>query len=421
MSTVSVVGLQWGDEGKGKLVTRLAQNASIVVRYQGGSNAGHTVYVNGKKLVLHHLPCGAVVPGATCLLMPGMVLHPETFFKEIESVEALGIPTAGRIRVSGRIQITTDYHRSLDVLREQALAGSSIGTTGRGIGTTYADKAERQGLRAADLLEPDALLGMVERSLKVKNPLIVQLGGTAFEAREVVRELVQLGERLRPYLADTSMVLALALRANERILFEGAQASMLDIDMGTYPFVTSSCTMPGGIGAGCGVNVGKVGEVIGVVKAYCTRVGAGGFPTELHDDLGAKIREAGGEFGSTTGRPRRCGWFDAHAVRSMAVLGGVDALCVTKLDVLRGLGTLKIATGYEGYDGLGLPASHAEFERLKPVYEEMPGFDQAYRDAKTFDELPLNARRFLDRIGQLSGVPVKYVSTGPGTDQLIVR
>jgi len=421
MTTVSVVGLQWGDEGKGKLVTRLAQNAQLVVRYQGGANAGHTVYVNGKKLVLHHLPCGAVVPGATCLLMPGMVLFPETFFAEIEAVEALGIATKGRVRVSQRIQVTTEYHRAMDTLREQALGKSSIGTTGRGIGTTYADKAERQGIRAGDLLEEDALHGMVERSLKLKNPLIEQLGGTPFDADTVTSRLLGLGRRLEPYLADTSMELALALKRGDRVLFEGAQAAMLDIDQGTYPFVTSSCTMPGGIGAGCGVNVGAVGEIIGVVKAYCTRVGAGGFPTELHDDLGAKIREAGGEYGSTTGRPRRCGWFDAHAVRAMATLGGVHALCVTKLDVLRGLPVLKIAKGYKNWSSPGLPASHAVFDKLEPEYEELPGFTEDYTGVKTFAGLPKNAQRFLTRLEELSGVPVKYISTGPGTEELIIR
>lgn len=421
MATTAVCGLQWGDEGKGKLVTRLARDAQIVVRYQGGANAGHTVYVAGKKLVLHHLPCGAVVDGCQCLLMPGMVLYPPTLFDEIAAVESLGIKTVGRIHVADRVQITTEYHRVLDKLRETALGGSSIGTTGRGIGTTYADKAQRQGIRAADLLNEASLRGMVERSLKIKNPQIVHLGGEPFDIDAVVGGLLEQGERLRPYLSDTPVRLAKALRSGSSVLYEGAQAAMLDIDHGTYPFVTSSSTMPGGIGAGCGVNVGQIQHVIGVVKAYCTRVGAGPFPTEIHDSLGDQIRDAGGEYGSTTGRPRRCGWFDAKAVSVMAMLGGVTGLCVTKLDVLRGIPTLKICTGYRNWSGDGLPATAEETGRLEPIYEELPGFDEDMRGANSFDKLPDNARRFLVRLEELSQVPIKFVSTGPGTDELIER
>jgi adenylosuccinate synthase len=421
MATTAVCGLQWGDEGKGKLVTQLARQADIVVRYQGGANAGHTVYVKGEKLVLHHLPCGAVVEGCDCLLMPGMVLYPPTLFAEIEAVEKLGITTVGRIHVADRVQITTEYHRSLDKLRETALGGASIGTTGRGIGTTYADKAQRQGIRAADLLDEASLRDMVERSLRIKNPQIQHLGGEQFDIDQVVADLLQQGERLRPYLADTPVVLAKALRSGKNVLFEGAQAAMLDIDHGTYPFVTSSSTMPGGIGAGSGVNVGKIDQVIGVVKAYCTRVGSGPFPTEIHDSLGDTIRAAGGEYGSTTGRPRRCGWFDAKAVSVMAMLGGVTGLCVTKLDVLRGIPTLRICTGYKNWDGDGLPATARASEALEPIYEDLPGFEQDMRGVKVFADLPANAQAFILRLEELSGVPIRYVSTGPGTDELIER
>jgi adenylosuccinate synthase len=421
MPSIAVAGLQWGDEGKGKLVTRLAGDSRYVVRYQGGANAGHTVYVNGQKLVLHHLPCGAVIPGAVCLLMPGMVLYPETFFAEVEAVRKLGITVEGRVRVSNRIQITTCYHRALDRLREAAAGNFQIGTTGRGIGTTYADKAMRLGLRAADLLDPESLRAIVEDSLAQKNPVIRGMGGEEFKTGPVVEELLELGAKLKPYLADTSVELADALACGDRVLFEGAQAAMLDIDQGTYPYVTSSCTMPGGIGAGCGVNVGNIDEVVGVVKAYCTRVGAGGFPTELKDEVGDRIRAAGGEYGSTTGRPRRCGWFDAHAVRVMSKLARVSNLCVTKLDVLRGIHPLRIATGYSNWTGPGLPASHGEFDRLVPKYMELPGFDEDFVGATKFEQLPKAARDVIAAIEKQAGVPVKYISTGPETNHIIVR
>jgi len=421
MATAAVVGLQWGDEGKGKIVTRLTPDYKYVVRFQGGSNAGHTVYLNGEKIVLHHVPSGILDPTSICMLMQGMVLYPPTFFDELAAVEKLGVDISGRVKVSSRVQITASYHRSLDSLRERAAGDAKIGTTGRGIGTTYADKANRLGLRACDLLDADELRAQLTRALPIKNSILKQLGGEAFELEPLLEELLGWGEKLKPFLCDAPMMLSDALEKGESVLFEGAQAAMLDIDMGTYPYVTSSCTMPQGIGAGCGVNVGTVDHVVGIVKAYCTRVGEGAFPTELKDATGDKIREVGGEFGSTTGRPRRCGWFDAHAVKVMSKLGRVNALAVTKLDVLADLPELKIGTGYKGWSEPGIPASHKQFAKLEAEYITLPGFTGDISGCKSFDELPENARTFILKIEELSGCRVQYVSTGPATDQLIER
>lgn len=421
MTTTAVCGLQWGDEGKGKLVTRLAENHKFVVRYQGGGNAGHTVYVDGKKIVLHHLPSGVVAKGTTCLLMPGMVINPVTVLEELEEVKALGFDTVGRIWISNRAQITAVYHRSLDQKRESGEGVIKIGTTGRGIGNTYADKAMRFGVRACDLLDPDSLFELVQSSLVQKNLQLTAWGEEEFDPQVVTEELLNQGRQLEPYITDTSMQLVNAIEKGDSILFEGAQAAMLDLDMGTYPYVTSSTCLPGGISAGCGVNVGRVGKVIGVAKAYCTRVGLGGFPTEELGDAATHMRDVGGEYGSTTGRPRRCGWFDTHAVRVMVRLGQIDGICLTKLDVLSGLDEIKLSVGYENWSQEGLPASHREFDVLKPKYLSFKGFDADLSSCKTVDEFPQAARDFIKAVEEHSGVPVRYISTGPKTDQLIDR
>ncbi|MCK6440365.1 MAG: adenylosuccinate synthase [Planctomycetes bacterium] len=421
MNTVAVVGLQWGDEGKGKVINRLAPGFDFVVRYQGGGNAGHTVYVNGQKIVLKHVPSGILTESVTNLMMPGMVLDPDVMFEELDAVTKLGIDFKNRLKISGRVHITTAAHKALDQLRERAAGKGKIGTTGRGIGTTYADKANRLGIRAIDLIDGNNLRETAERMLAVKNPVIEELGGDKLSVDEIYGKLKQWGEKLKPFLADTSLILAEALAMKKRVMFEGAQAAMLDIDVGTYPYVTSSGTTAGAIGSGCGVNVGAVGEVIGVVKAYCTRVGEGAFPTELFDAAGKHMQEVGREFGSTTGRPRRCGWYDAFAARYMVRLGNVSCLAVTKLDVLSGLKELKIGTGYEGWDQPGLPESIVTLGKLKARYETLPGFDGDITGCTRYGDLPVNARALVERIEKLTGAPVKYVSVGPGSGQLIAR
>ena len=421
MKSVSVVGLQWGDEGKGKVIHQLSSQYEYVVRYQGGGNAGHTVYVDGQKIVLKHVPSGILSSNVMNLMMPGMVLDPDVMFEELDNVAKLGIEFKDRLKISGRIHISTPYHKALDQLRERTRGDAKIGTTGRGIGTTYADKANRLGIRAIDLVDPPLVKKVVERSLAIKNPIISQLGGEEISSDEVCAKLVAWGERIKPYLADTSLLLAEAIEAEKSIMFEGAQAAMLDIDVGTYPYVTSSCTTAGGIGAGCGCNVGEIDEIIGVAKAYCTRVGEGIFPTQLDDEIGKHMQEVGGEFGSTTGRPRRCGWFDAVAINYMVKLGRINHLAVTKLDVLSGLKELKIGVGYAGWDQPGIPESTATLEKLKASYETLPGFKEDITGCTSFEQLPENAKAFINRIEEVSGARVKYVSVGPHSHQLIER
>ncbi len=421
MATCSIVGLQWGDEGKGKLVSSFSPHFDYVVRYQGGCNAGHTIYVNGKKIVLHHIPSGIVAANTTCLLMPGMVLHPPTFEAEISALQKLGIETQTRLKISGRIHIITEYHRQLDQLRENFAGKKKIGTTGRGIGAAYADKAERLGIRAIDLQEPDLLRSKLEHSLALKNPLLKELGGKECDLDGIFEELLLQAKLLKPYMLDTTNELLEALNTGRSVLFEGAQAAMLDLDLGTYPYVTSSPTSAAGIACGCGVASAQPENIIGVAKAYCTRVGGGPFPTEIDGDVADYLREQGGEFGSTTGRPRRCGWLDAFALKKMAELGSVNALCLTKIDILRGLKEIKIATGYKNWSGTSLPESTTTFGNLEPIYQTFPGFEEDISHCKSFSQLPAHAQKLIIEIEKFIGIPVKYISTGPHDQDLIER
>ncbi len=410
MPTTAILGLQWGDEGKGKLVDRLCLEQDVCVRFQGGGNAGHTVYPDGKKIVLHHLPTGVLHKHCTNIMGQGMVVNPMKLVEEIKEVEGRGYGLDGRLFISDRLSVTTPMHLELDSARETG-SSEKIGTTKRGIGPTYADRYDRIGVRMVDLLDDDCLRRALERALEVRAPQMTN--PPSIDAMMPV--LREAGETLRPYVCDTALRLADDLAADKRVLFEGAQGAMLDVGIGTYPFVTSSHTTAAGIPNGTGVAV-KVDDVIGVTKAYCTRVGEGPFPTELHDETGDKLREAGGEFGATTGRPRRTGWCDAFALGYVCKLAGVTRLAVTKLDVLTGRDSVNVGVGYEGYDGRGLPADIGLFESLKPTWESLAGWSEDITGARSLDALPDTARGFLDRLAELANTRVGIVSVGPERD-----
>ncbi|MEE9312307.1 MAG: adenylosuccinate synthase [Planctomycetota bacterium] len=412
MPNSAILGLQWGDEGKGKLVDALCADKDLCVRFQGGGNAGHTVYPDGKKIVLHHLPTGVLHKQCANIMGQGMVVNPVNLIEEIEEVEARGYDLSGRLFLSDRLSITTPLHLQLDTVREDESANDKIGTTRRGIGPTYADRYDRIGVRMADLLDKSALRAALQAACNVRNS---QLSGNPPSVDSMVPELLKAGDRLSQYVADTSLILADAVDAGKKILFEGAQGAMLDVSGGTYPFVTSSHTMGNGISSGAGLAV-NVEDAIGVTKAYCTRVGEGPFMTELHDELGNKLREAGGEFGATTGRPRRCGWIDLFALKYVCRISGIARLAVTKLDVLSGLGDINVGVGYEGYDKPGLPAAISELSALKPIYETMAGWTEDITEAKSLSDLPENARKLLSFIEDFVGVKVGIVSVGPARE-----
>ncbi|MCF6227052.1 MAG: adenylosuccinate synthase [Planctomycetes bacterium] len=413
MPNSAILGLQWGDEGKGKLVDALCADKDLCVRFQGGGNAGHTVYPDGKKIVLHHLPTGVLHKQCHNIMGQGMVVNPTNLIEEIEEVEERGYDLSGRLFLSDRLSITTPLHLQLDTVREDESENEKIGTTRRGIGPTYADRYDRIGMRMADLLDESALRAALQAACNVRNS---QLSGNPPSVDSMVPELLKAGQRLKQYVADTSLLLADAVDAGQKILFEGAQGAMLDVSSGTYPFVTSSHTMGNGISSGAGLAV-NVEDAIGVTKAYCTRVGEGPFMTELHDELGKKIREAGGEFGATTGRPRRCGWIDLFALKYVCRVSGIARLAVTKLDVLSGIGDIQVGVGYENYDKPGLPAAINELSALKPVYETMAGWTEDITEAKSLSDLPENAKKLLSFIEEFVGVKVGIVSVGPAREQ----
>ena len=415
MSSTVLIGAQWGDEGKGKIIDVLSARADWVVRYQGGSNAGHTVEIGEQRFVLHLIPSGLLHPACRGIIGNGVVVDPVALLKEIDGLRERGIDPAGRLFVSDRAHVVLPFHRLLDAQREQNRAGGPlIGTTKRGIGPAYGDKAARVGLRMADLVAPD-LPDLLRPRLEEQNRILAALGAPAMDAAAVVAEYQAAAARLAPFVADTIPMLHAAVARNERVLFEGAQGTMLDIDFGTYPFVTSSNATAGGACAGSGVPPHRIGRVVGVVKAYTTRVGEGPFPTELKDETGAKLREEGREFGATTGRPRRCGWFDAVVARHAAMINGIDWWAVTKLDVLDALETIRICTAYE-CDGRRLehvPADVRTLERCRPVYEDFQGWRSSTREATRLDDLPPRARAYLARLEELTGAPVGILSVGP--------
>ena len=415
MPAVAVVGAQWGDEGKGKVVDILAEHADIVVRFQGGNNAGHTLVVGEETTVVHLIPSG-VLQGKICVIGNGVVVDPWVLVEERDTLRKRGfLATDEQLKISDRAHIILPYHRAIDLGRERQRGGSAIGTTGRGIGPTYEDKMSRDGIRFADLMDEKGFEDLLREQVERKNRYIVDiLGGEGVDLNEVSSECRRLRDELGPHVVDTSVYLDKSLASGRRLLFEGGQGTMLDVDHGTYPFVTSSNTVSGAIATGAGVAPDRIGTVVGMCKAYTTRVGAGPFPTELHDENGERLQKDGGEFGATTGRPRRCGWFDAVVVRQAARLNGLHGLAITKLDVLTGFDKIRVCTAYE-LDGERIdsfPAGKAAVERLVPIYEDLPGWEEEIDRARALDDLPKNARRYVQALEDLTGVPSFLVSVG---------
>jgi adenylosuccinate synthase len=417
--TVVVVGAQWGDEGKGKLVDVLAERAAWVVRYQGGANAGHTVHIGDAHFVLHQIPSGILHPGVRCAIGNGVVLDPETLFTEIDELVRDGVDVEGRLYVSDRAHLVLPYHKLVD---SESPSSQALGTTGRGIGPAYEDKVARRGARVLDLRHPDRLRQLVERGVEHANAQLTLFGSARrADADETLALLARLAERLLPLADDVGLVIHRAIESGAAVLLEGAQGSLLDIDHGTYPFVTSSSTTSGGAAIGVGIAPTRIDAVLGVVKAYTTRVGTGPLPTELDEVLADRMRTLGREFGATTGRPRRCGWFDAVVVRYAARINGLTDLAVTKLDVLDTFEKLAICTGYE-YEGdvhVEFPADLTALERVTPRYEWLDGWQRSTADARKLEDLPDAARRYLDAINALVGTPISYVGVGTRRDQII--
>lgn len=422
MSAVVVIGTQWGDEGKGKIVDYLAEKADVVVRYQGGNNAGHTVVVDGTEFKLHLLPSGILYKEKTCVVGNGVVIDPSVMIKELKGMKDKGIDTSG-LRISNRAHVIMPYHRLLDEVEEDYRGDHKIGTTKRGIGPCYMDKNARSGIRMVDLLDEEDFNAKLERNLEAKNHLLQAVYGVeGFDFETVKKEYLAYAEELRPYVTDSVVVLNDAIKEGKKVLFEGAQATLLDLDHGTYPYVTSSHPVAGGACIGAGVGPTKINKVIGVVKAYTTRVGEGPFPTELHDETGDLIRDRGHEYGTTTGRPRRCGWLDAAIVRYAGLVSGIDYMAITRLDILDGLKTLKICVGYK-YKGEILkefPASLKVLAEVEPVYEELPGWEETTSAIRSYDKLPVNARRYVERLSEVAGIKLGIVSVGPQRDQTII-
>ncbi|MDO6468825.1 adenylosuccinate synthase [Neptunomonas phycophila] len=420
---VVVLGTQWGDEGKGKIVDLLTEQVSAVVRFQGGHNAGHTLVIDGKKTVLHLIPSGVLRENVLCLIGNGVVLSPEALIKEMRGLEEAGVPVRERLKLSGACPLILPYHVALDQARELARGNAKIGTTGRGIGPAYEDKVARRGLRLADLMDAkrfeEKLREVVAyHNFTLKNYYKVE----EVDVEQVLAEALEMGEQLRPLVADVTAILHKMRKNGESIMFEGAQGSLLDIDHGTYPFVTSSNTTAGGTSTGSGFGPLYLDYILGITKAYTTRVGGGPFPTELDCEIGDRLAERGHEFGSTTGRARRCGWFDAVALKHAVQINSVSGICLTKLDVLDGLETINICTGY--LDAQGNPVEtltgSEDYEAVQPVYEEIPGWSGSTVGAKSIDDLPKEALAYIKRLEELTETPIDIVSTGPDRNETIV-
>ncbi len=424
MPNVVVVGTQWGDEGKGKVVDLLTEQAHLVARYQGGNNAGHTLVVGGEKFIFHLIPSGILHAGKICLIGNGVVLDPQVLLTEIDNLEARGIKVGPHnLRISERAQVIMPYHQRLDLARERAKGAAKIGTTGRGIGPCYEDKAARRGIRVADLVDEAIFRAKLAEELPEKNFYLEKfLGDQPFTIDEILPAYLKMGARLKPLVANVSVILGDAVRRGENILFEGAQGTHLDIDHGTYPFVTSSNPIAGGACTGAGIGPGQLHQVLGIVKAYTTRVGGGPFPTEALDADGNHMQVCGVEFGATTGRKRRCGWLDGVVLNESARLNGLTGLAITKLDVLTGLHPLKICVFYD-QDGVRrdtMPATLKELERCRPVYEEIPGWQEDLRGMRRYEDLPPATRKYLKRVEELVGVPIQLISVGPDREETIV-
>ena len=421
MPALVLLGAQWGDEGKGKATDLLGGSVDYVVRYQGGNNAGHTVVVGDQKYALHLLPSGILSPGCTPVIGNGVVVDPSVLLSELSGLNERGVDTS-KLLVSGNAHLITSYHETLDKTTERFLGKRKIGTTGRGIGPAYADKINRVGIRVQDLFDESILLQKVEAALDFKNQVLAKLyNRRAIVAEQVVEELLGYADQIKGYVADTTLILNNAIDENKVVLFEGGQGTLLDVDHGTYPFVTSSNPTAGGACTGSGVGPTKISRVIGILKAYTTRVGAGPFPTELFDEDGEALRTIGGEFGVTTGRNRRCGWFDAVIARYATRVNGLTDFFLTKLDVLTGWERIPVCVAYE-IDGERieeLPYNQSDFHHAKPVYEYLPGWTEDITKAKTFEDLPANARAYVKALEDMSGAPISAIGVGPGRDETI--
>ncbi|QYN59459.1 adenylosuccinate synthase [Lactobacillus panisapium] len=422
MTAVTVVGSQWGDEGKGKITDFLSKEAAYSVRSNGGNNAGHTIEIDNQTFKMRLIPSGIFASAKGAVIGNGVVINPEVLLGELENLEKNGIDTS-KLRISNRAHVIMPYHIKQDEYQEEAKGANKIGTTKNGIGPTYMDKASRIGIRVCDLLEKDTFAEKLRANLAAKNELFTKIyDKPELDYDEIFNKYYEYGQKMKKYVTDTSVLVNDALDNDEKVLFEGAQGIMLDLDEGTYPFVTSSNTISGGIASGIGIGANRLNTVIGVCKAYTTRVGAGPFPTELLDETGDRIRETAHEYGTVTGRPRRVGWFDSVALRHAKRVAGINGLSLNLLDIFSGFDTIKIATAYE-LDGQEIdyyPASLKELERCKPVYEELPAWQEDITNAKTWEDLPENAQKFLNRVAELVGVPLVTVSVGPEREQTIV-
>ncbi|AJW45052.1 adenylosuccinate synthase [Ralstonia mannitolilytica] len=428
---VVVIGTQWGDEGKGKIVDWLTDHAQGVVRFQGGHNAGHTLIIGGKKTILRLIPSGIMRDGVACYIGNGVVLSPEALFKEIDELESAGVQVQNRLRISEATNLILPYHVAIDKARELKRGASKIGTTGRGIGPAYEDKVARRALRVQDLFDPGYFAERLRENLDFHNFVLTQyLNHPALDFQQTLDEMLSYAERLKPMVADVSAELFAANAAGKNLMFEGAQGTLLDIDHGTYPFVTSSNCVAGNAAAGAGVGPGQLHYILGITKAYCTRVGSGPFPSELYDadnparqdPIGVRLANVGKEFGSVTGRPRRTGWLDAAALRRAIQINGVSGLCITKLDVLDGLETIKLCVGYtlDGKEVDILPRGSDAVARCQPIYEEFPGWNTSTFGLKEWNALPETAQAYLKRVEEVAGIPIAMISTGPDRDETIL-
>ncbi|WP_265920675.1 adenylosuccinate synthase [Cupriavidus nantongensis] len=428
---VVVIGTQWGDEGKGKIVDWLTDHAKGVVRFQGGHNAGHTLIIGGKKTILRLIPSGIMREGTVCYIGNGVVLSPEALFREIEELEGAGLQVQSRLRISEAATLILPYHVAIDKAREARRGAAKIGTTGRGIGPAYEDKVARRALRVQDLFDPQQFAERLRENLDFHNFMLTQyLGAEAVDFQQTLDEALAYAPRLAPMVADVSAELYAVNAAGGNLMFEGAQGTLLDVDHGTYPFVTSSNCVAGAAAAGAGVGPGRLNYILGITKAYCTRVGAGPFPSELYDNdnpsrqdaVGVRLANVGKEFGSVTGRPRRTGWLDAAALKRSVQINGVSGLCMTKLDVLDGLESIKLCVGYtlDGKTVDILPRGSDAVARCEPVYEEFPGWNESTFGVKTWDALPEQARVYLKRVEEVVGIPIDMISTGPDRDETIL-
>ena len=422
MANVIVIGAQWGDEGKGKITDLLSRSADVVVRYQGGVNAGHTVVVKGQTFKLHLIPSGILYPDTECIIGTGTVIDPQVLIEEIDQLQALNISTEN-LRISQTAHVTMPYHRLIDQASEDRRGTHKIGTTKRGIGPTYADKSERTGIRAIDLMEPDVLTKQLHWTVNYKNAILEKLYNLPpLDPEAIIAQYLDYAERLRPYVVDSSLLIYEAIQQRRNILFEGAQGTLLDLDHGTYPYVTSSNPISGGACVGAGVGPTTIDRVIGVAKAYTTRVGEGPFPTELDDEIGKVLGDRGAEFGTTTGRRRRCGWFDAAIGRYAVRINGLDCLAITKLDVLDELPEIKVCVAYDidGQRCEDFPSSARKFARCRPIYETVPGWKQSTSHCRSLEDLPKQALDYLKFLAELMKVPIAIVSLGASRDQTII-